>query len=86
MQQLGHWWKSIRRYWVQLGYCALLIAATWLHLLVMLEHDHAQTLKEIEHVNDQLTRSFEENLRRSLFAVEEQLLLIKGEYEPESGK
>ena len=43
------------------------------------DYDHA--VNNIEQTNDQLTRGFEEHVRRSLHAVDENMLLIKSEYE-----
>ena len=73
--------KSTQRYSLQLGYCAVLLTAVWLFLYVMVSRDFAQTIRDIEQNNDQLVRAYEEHVRRSLHGVEEQMLLIKSEYE-----
>ena len=71
----------IRRYVVQLGYCCLLLLSVWLSVFAMLAHDYERAVSNVEQTNDQLTRSFEEHVRRSLHAVDEGMLLIKAEYE-----
>jgi len=73
--------QAIRRYFLQLGYCAVLLLAVWLFLYVMVSHDYSQSIRDIEKNNDQLVRAYEEHVRRSLHGVEEQMLLIKSEYE-----
>jgi PAS domain S-box-containing protein len=71
----------IRSYVVQLGYCCLLLLSVWLSIFAMLDHDYEHAVATIEQINDQLTRGFEEHVRRSLHAVDEGMLLIKAEYE-----
>lgn len=73
--------KSTQRYSLQLGYCAVLLTAVWLFSFVVVSRDFAQTIRDIEQNNDQLVRAYEEHVRRSLHGVEEQMLLIKSEYE-----
>lgn len=72
---------SARQYRMQIAYCILSLLAVWGYPLAMLSHDYDQAIKNIEQNNDQLTRAFEEHVRRSLHAVEDQMLLIKDEYE-----
>ena len=69
------------RYEVQLGYGFLLLIFVWGGVFGLLRHDYTQAVEEIERTNDQLTRSFEEHVRRSIHAVDEQLQLLKTEYE-----
>lgn len=64
-----------------LGYGLLVLVAIWLIAYAMVSREHQETVREIEHNNDQLVRAYEEHVRRSLHSVEEQMLLIKAEYE-----
>jgi len=73
--------QSVRRYFLELGYCAILLLVVWLFLVAMVSRDYTQAFRDIEQNNDQLVRAYEEHVRRSLHGVEEQMLLIKSEYE-----
>ncbi|MBP8036791.1 MAG: PAS domain-containing protein [Negativicutes bacterium] len=61
--------------------CFVLLLAFWLFAYVMASREYQETVRNIEQNNDQLVRAYEEHVRRSLHAVEEQMLLIKAEYE-----
>ena len=61
--------------------CLLLLLAFWLFAYVMASREYQETVNDIEQNNDQLVRAYEEHVRRSLHAVEEQMMLVKEEYE-----
>jgi len=73
--------QLVRRYFLELGYCAMLLLVVWLFLYAMVSRDYSQAVRDIEQNNDQLVLAYEEHVRRSLYGVEEQMLLIKSEYE-----
>ena len=64
-----------------LGYGLLVLVAIWLMAYAMVSREYQQTVREIEQNNNQLVRAYEEHVRRSLHSVEEQMMLIKAEYE-----
>ena len=74
-------WRLIRRYSTQLGYCILVLLMLWGSLIAMFAHDYRQAVQEIEQNNDQFTRGLEEHVRRSLYAMDDQMQVIKVEYE-----
>lgn len=65
----------------QFIYCISLLLVIWLITYGMVSREYQETVREIEQNNDQLVRSYEEHVRSSLHAVEEQMMLIKEEYE-----
>ena len=65
----------------QFIYCISLLLVIWLITYGMVSREYQETVREIEQNNDQLVRAYEEHVRGSLHAVEEQMLLIKEEYE-----
>ena len=73
--------QSIVRYHSQLGYGIGLLLAIWLAVATMIQLDYKQAVEEIEHNNDQLVRAFEAHVRSSFLAVDQQLLLVRAEYE-----
>ena len=62
-------------------FCIGLMLAFWLFAYVMASRLYHETVSNIEQNNDQLVRAYEEHVRRSLHAVEDQMMLIKEEYE-----
>ena len=73
--------RQLRQDGLPLVYGALLLCVAWLFLFFMIENAHEQSVSRIEQTNDQLARGLEEHVRRSLFAVEEEMELIRSEYE-----
>ena len=65
----------------QFIYCFSILLAIWLITYGMVSREYQETVREIEQNNDQLVRSYEEHVRSSLHAVEDQMMLIKEEYE-----
>ena len=65
----------------QFIYCFSILLAIWLITYGMVSREYQETVRDIEQNNDQLVRSYEEHVRSSLHAVEEQMMLIKEEYE-----
>jgi PAS domain S-box-containing protein len=65
----------------QFIYCFSILLAIWLITYGMVSREYQETVREIEQNNDQLVRAYEEHVRGSLHTVEEQMLLIKEEYE-----
>jgi PAS domain S-box-containing protein len=61
--------------------CLTLLLVFWLFAYVMAAREYQETVKDIELDNDQLVRAYEEHVRNSLHAVEDQMMLIKEEYE-----
>ena len=84
MKQRSRFWKigqSVTRYSSQLGYGISLLLALWLAVATMVHLDYKQAVDEIEHNNEQLVRAFEAHVRSSFMVVDQQLLLIRAEYE-----
>ena len=84
MKQRSRYWKigqSVTRYSSPLGYGISLLLALWLAVATMVHLDYKQAVDEIEHNNEQLVRAFEAHVRSSFMVVDQQLLLIRAEYE-----
>lgn len=73
--------RELRHYGWQIGYCALLLCVTWLFLLYMVQNAREQSVWRIEQINDQLARGLEEHVRRSLYSLDEEMQLLRTEYE-----
>ena len=65
----------------QFIYCFSILLAIWLITYGMVSREYQETVRDIEQNNDQLVRAYEEHVRSSLHAVEDQMMLIKEEYE-----
>ena len=73
--------RELRHYGWHIGYCALLLCVTWLFLLYMVQNAREQSVWRIEQINDQLARGLEEHVRRSLYSLDEDMQLLRTEYE-----
>ena len=68
---------------VLLIYCLLLIILTWTVAYGAVWQDHSTALQDVINNNNQLTRAFEEHVRRNLHHVDESLQTVKFDFERE---
>ena len=66
-----------------ISYCLLLISITWSVAYTIVWQDERNALADVINNNNQLTRAFEEHVRRNLHHVDESLQAIKFDFERE---
>ena len=71
----------VQQFFLQLAIGLLVLLCVWASVFGLIQHEKKLAVEEIENLNNLLVRSFDEHVQRSIYTIDESLLLIKSEYE-----